>query len=277
MPPTTNTSSSGSFIGQQDGTIQPEVKLTGILNTYALGEGEDTKGWGTEVYPGVNAHNHQHLFCLRIDANVDGPNNTVFAVDAVAAEAAVGSAENRYGNGFRARRTRLATAGQAMTDYDGAAARTWEISNAASVHPVSGRPASYQLVSRDVPGLLPKPGSLVWKRAAFARHAVHVTRYRDDQLWPSGRHVPQTSGEAPAGLAAWVGDGSEAVAEADIVVWHTFGLNHFPAPEDFPVMPAESVSLLLRPRHFFRTNPVLDCRPSAARAPSQVAAAGSAG
>lgn len=23
--------------------------------------GEDTNGWGTQVYPGVNAHNHQHM------------------------------------------------------------------------------------------------------------------------------------------------------------------------------------------------------------------------
>ena len=45
----------------QDGTIQLEIKLTGILNTYAINPGEDTHGWGTEVYPGVNAHNHQHL------------------------------------------------------------------------------------------------------------------------------------------------------------------------------------------------------------------------
>lgn len=37
---------------QQDGTIQTEVKLTGILNTYSINKGEDTQGWGTEVYPG---------------------------------------------------------------------------------------------------------------------------------------------------------------------------------------------------------------------------------
>ncbi|RAL63348.1 hypothetical protein DID88_003772 [Monilinia fructigena] len=48
------------WIFHQDGTIQLEIKLTGILNTYSMNPGEDTKGWGTEVYPGVNAHNHQH-------------------------------------------------------------------------------------------------------------------------------------------------------------------------------------------------------------------------
>jgi primary-amine oxidase len=35
---------------------------------------------------------------------------------------------------------------------------------------------SYKLVSREVPAMLPKEGGLVWKRAGFARHAVHVTK-----------------------------------------------------------------------------------------------------
>lgn len=233
---------------------------------------EDTHGWGTQVYPGVNAHNHQHLFCLRIDANVDGPKNTIFAVDAVAGEHPVGSSENYYGNAFGARRTKLSTTGAARTDYDGSTSRTWDISNTSRLHPHSGKPSSYKLVSREVPGLLPKEGSLVWKRAGFARHAVYVTRYRDDQLWPAGRHVPQTSGEPSAGLPEWIGDGSEGVEDEDVVLWHTFGVTHIPAPEDFPVMPVEPITLLLRPRNFFENNPVMDVPPSYAVTPSQVVA-----
>jgi primary-amine oxidase len=125
--------------------------------------------------PGVNAHNHEHLFCLRIDANVDGPKNTVFMVDAVASDAPVGSPEN-YGNAFYAKRTKLATAKEAMTDYNGATVRTWDICNTNKLHPYSKKPVSYKLVSREVAPLLPKEGSLVWKRAGFARHAVHVTK-----------------------------------------------------------------------------------------------------
>ncbi|CAF3476041.1 hypothetical protein HG531_009526 [Fusarium graminearum] len=40
---------------RQDGSIQPEIKLTGILNTYAMNPGEDTHGWGTQVYPGMSS------------------------------------------------------------------------------------------------------------------------------------------------------------------------------------------------------------------------------
>ncbi|AEO64396.1 uncharacterized protein THITE_2110511 [Thermothielavioides terrestris NRRL 8126] len=178
-----------AWIFHQDGTIQLEVKLTGILNTYAMDPDEDTLGWGTQVYPGVNAHNHQHLFCLRIDANVDGPNNTVFVSDAVPSDAPVGSPENPYGNAFYNRRTKLATAAAAATDYNGATSRTWEIANTNKLNPFSGKPVSYKLVSREVPRLLPKEGSLVWKRAPFTRHAVHVTPCMSASVVPPGLQI----------------------------------------------------------------------------------------
>ena len=54
-------------------------------------------------------------------------------------------------------------------------------------------------------------------------------------------------------------------------MWHTFGVVHFPSPEDFPVMPREPMSLLLRPRHFFESNPVMDVPPSYSVTPSQAA------
>ncbi|KUI69210.1 Copper amine oxidase 1 [Cytospora mali] len=260
------------WVFHQDGTIQPEIKLTGILNTYSMNPGEDVSPWGTEVYPGVNAHNHQHLFCMRIDPNIDGPNNTVFMADTMASDAPVGSPENYYGNAFYAKRTKFTTTGESMTDYNGATSRTWDICNENKLHPYSKKPASYKLVSREVPGLLPKEGSLVWKRAGFARHAVHVTKYSDDQLWPAGRHVPQTSGEPSFGLPEWIGDGTESIENTDVVLWHTFGVTHIPAPEDFPIMPAEPMTLLLRPRNIFMNNPVMNVPPSYVSIPSQIAA-----
>jgi primary-amine oxidase len=164
------------WIFHLDGTIQLEIKLTGILNTYAMNEGEDTLGWGTEVSPGVNAHNHQHMFCMRIDPNIDGPNNTVFAVDAAKGPGELGSAENKYGNAFFAKKTKLETAATAMSDYNGATSRTWDICNEGKLNPYSKKPVSYKLVSREAPVLLPKEGGIVWKRAGFARHTIHVTK-----------------------------------------------------------------------------------------------------
>jgi len=142
--------------------------------------------------------------------------------------------------------------------------------NENKLNPYSHKPVSYKLVSREVPTLLPKEGGLVWKRAGFARHAIHVTQYDDSQIHPAGRHVPQTSGEPTKGLPAWIAANPDAsIDNTDIVLWHTFGITHFPSPEDFPVMPAEPMTLLLRPRNFFTRNPCLDVPPSYSSVPSR--------
>ena len=83
--------------------------------------------------------------------------------------------------------------------------------------------------------------------------------------------MPQTSGEPSVGLPEWIADGSASIDNTDVVLWHTFGVAHFPSPEDFPVMPAEPITLLLRPRNFFTKNPALDVPPSYCSTPSQVA------
>ncbi|KAK5166117.1 peroxisomal copper amine oxidase [Saxophila tyrrhenica] len=261
------------WILHQDGVIQLDIKLTGILNTYALAPGEDAAPWGTEVYPGVNAHNHQHLFCLRLDPNIDGPQNTVFEVDATRGDGEPGSEQNPYGNAFYAKKTALKTMSTGMSDYDASTSRTWDFSNPNKLNPHSHKPVSYKLVSRDIPPLLPKKHSLVYNRAGFARHALHVTRQSDTQLHPAGRHVPQTSGTPSQGIPAWIAaDPEGGIENTDVVVWHTFGVVHFPSPEDYPIMPAEGMGVLLRPRNFFDRNPALDVPASYSSTPSQVQA-----
>ena len=95
---------------------------------------------------------------------------------------------------------------------------------------------------------------------------------QDDQVHPAGRHVPQTSGEPSQGLPEWISKHpNENIDNTDVVLWHTFGITHFPSPEDYPVMPAEPMTLLLRPRNFFLKNPALDVPPSYSVTPSQKA------
>ena len=60
-----------------------------------------------------------------------------------------------------------------------------------------------------------------------------------------------------AGLPAYVAADREIDGQ-DIVLWHTFGMTHFPRPEDWPVMPVATCGFTLRPVGFFDRNPVLD-------------------
>lgn len=54
----------------QDGKIEAEVKLTGILSLGALLPGESRK-YGTMIAPGLYAPVHQHFFVARMDMAVD--------------------------------------------------------------------------------------------------------------------------------------------------------------------------------------------------------------
>ena len=55
----------------QDGTIESEVKATGIIATAAIAPGE-TPIYGQLVAEGVNGMIHQHFFNVRLDFDVDG-------------------------------------------------------------------------------------------------------------------------------------------------------------------------------------------------------------
>ena len=62
-----------------DGTIEHEIKATGVLFTSAYPGGEHA--YSTEVAPGLAAPFHQHLFSARLDMTVDGLANAVEEVD----------------------------------------------------------------------------------------------------------------------------------------------------------------------------------------------------
>jgi primary-amine oxidase len=258
----------------QDGAIRLDIKLTGILNTYCIDDeaGETTGRFGCRVYPNVNAHNHQHLFALRVHPRIDGDGNSVAVVDGSAAEEPLGSEGNMYGNGFYAKSKTFQTVKDSFTQFENG--RSWDMFNPKLKNEYSGKHPSYKLVSFQCPPLFAKPGSLVYKRAPWAHNTVQVVKYEEDRLYPSGDHVPQWSGDGVVGMRKWVGDGSDSITDTDILFYHTFGISHFPAPEDFPLMPAEPITLMLRPRHFFTENPALDVIPSHSMTTSEARKAG---
>ena len=49
--------------------IEVEVKLSGVLTTGSIAEGEVPR-WGKLVAPGVYGPNHQHFFNFRLDLDI---------------------------------------------------------------------------------------------------------------------------------------------------------------------------------------------------------------
>jgi primary-amine oxidase len=103
--------------------------------------------------------------------------------------------------------------------------------------------------------LLANAGSDVHQRAVFATRHLWVTAYDPAQQYPAGDFVNQHPGGA--GIPVWV-EADRDIDGTDIVLWHTFGLTHFPRTEDWPVMPVDTTGFVLKPSGFFDRNPVLD-------------------
>jgi primary-amine oxidase len=236
-----------------DGTIQLEVKLTGIMSTQALAPDQETP-FGSVVAPGLAAPFHQHLFCTRLDLNVDGPVNEAWEISV---EPLPTGDDNPWGNAFRQRSTRLDSELEARRDVDPASGRFWRFVNPGTTNGL-GSPAAYKLVPGSTPTLHAQPDSSIGRRAGFARHNLWVTPYAPDERRAAGDYPNQHLGGD--GLPRWTA-ADRSLVGTDIVAWHTFGVTHLPRPEDWPVMPVEYCGFHLAPVGFFDRNPSLDVPP----------------
>ncbi|HEX6501391.1 MAG TPA: primary-amine oxidase [Micromonosporaceae bacterium] len=238
-----------------DGTIQLETKATGVLFTSAYQPGSR---WASEVAPGLGAPYHQHLFNARLDMTVDGVRNAVDEVDL--ARVPVGP-DNPYGNAFTRHATRLTRESQAARVADPSVGRVWHIVNPQRTNRL-GQPVGYALYPQGQPLLAADDSASVSRRAAFATRHLWVTRYDPDERYAAGDLINQHPGNG--GLPAYIAQDRD-LDGADLVVWHTFGMTHFPRPEDWPVMPVDYSGFVLKPVGFFDRNPTLDVPASTSR------------
>jgi primary-amine oxidase len=231
-----------------DGTIECEVKMTGIVFTAAHPGGDHP--YSTEVAPGLGAPVHQHLFSARLDMSVDGLANAVEEVDVTGLP--VGP-DNPYGNAIAQRVTRLSSEAMAARSGDAARGRVWRVLSTTSSNRF-GQPVAFTLHPQPSPSLLADPASPLAARAGFASRALWVTRYDPAQRYPAGDFVNQSPG---GGLPAYIAADRDIDGQ-DIVVWHTFGPTHVVRTEDWPVMPVTRTGFTLKPTGFFDRNPTLD-------------------
>ena len=238
-----------------DGTIQMEVKLTGIVGVSAVNKGEERPEFAPLIAPNLASPIHQHLFCFRLDFNVDGRNNNLYEVET---QALPTGPDNPNGTYFQAVATQLETEQQARRNTNSAASRYWKVTNPDRTNRM-GVPVAWRLLPSGTPTLLADENSPFGKRAAFAKYNLWGTQYRQDQLHAAGDTPNMHPGEA--GLPAWTAEDKSLDAQ-DVVLWHTVGVTHIPRPEDWPVMPVEYCGFMLQPVGFFERNPTLDVPPS---------------
>lgn len=253
-----------AFHFSQDASLHYEVRATGILSTVPINQ-SDKVSYGTIVAPGVLAPYHQHLFSLRIDPSIDGPKNSLQVEESHPMPLNDPDTHNPFGVGYTTSSTIVAN--ETALDLDFNTNRTFKIINEAQQNPITKTPVGFKLLPCYSQMLLSHPSSFHARRSEFADHALWVTRYQDDELFPAGRHTMQSLGgegiasaiakrAAEAGAAG--GGEQSSVRNEDIVIWHTFGSTHNPRIEDWPVMPSDKMVVGLKPVNFFTGNPGLD-------------------
>ena len=238
----------------QDGSIEFEAKLTGIVLTSALPPGQ-ASDFGSLVAPQTLAPHHQHFFSVRLDMAVDGLSNTVYEVDT---EAVPAGPANPLGNAFRPVKRPLRRESEAQRVIDPRRGRYWLVANPGRQTELGNEPA-YKLVPGTSVLSFSHPDSPVTRRAAFATRHLWVTPFRPGERFPAGDYPNQDPGGA--GLPTWT-KADRPLENTNVVLWYTLGSNHITRPEDWPVMPAERAGFMLRPAGFFDQNPALDVAPA---------------
>jgi primary-amine oxidase len=238
----------------QDGNIQFEIKLTGILSLGALHPGEKSP-YGYLVAPQVYAPNHQHFFNVRLDLDVDGTANSAYQIDV---EADPAGPKNPFHNAFSAQARLLKSEQPARAHLNLETARTWKFVNPRVLNAV-GEPVGYKFIPGD--NCFPFASKEAWwrRRAGFVDHHVWITPYREEERHAAGNYPNQSQGGD--GLPRWT-DADRALENTDLVLWYTFGHTHLARPEDYPVMPAAYIGFMLKPNGFFAENPGNDIPPS---------------
>ena len=234
----------------QDGTIQLEAKLTGIIQTAGVAPGEKYP-WGGMVGPGLGGPTHQHFFSVRMHMMLDGEGNSVTEHEFHPRPWGDG---NPYGNVFDTTSQVLKREMDAAREADGRTGRFWKVINPNKKNAV-GNPPGYKIVVTPTPVMLAQEGSTVRARGGFATKHIWVTQYDPKERYGSGDYPNQHQGGA--GLPAYVQQ-NRSIENQDIVVWHSFGHTHVCKPEDMPIMSVEYAGFMMKPNNFFDGNPAMD-------------------
>jgi len=208
----------------QDGSIHPEVGLTGMLSHFG---GDETNS--TEVGAPQRALGHVHNIFFCLDFDIDGTKNTVeefnYMPTGLEREKATATwTPIRYETGH---------------DLKPDAFRSWRVVNYSSKNRL-GHPRSYELI----PG-----GTGIYRGAIperFAHSDLWITKFKPNEV--PGEQLLADS------LTSFVND--EKIENEDVVLWYMLSVHHQPRTEDWSAMPVHWCGFELMPRDFLDESPV---------------------
>ncbi|MFD1954187.1 primary-amine oxidase [Paenibacillus thailandensis] len=250
------------WVFEQNGTIKIMTGATGLAQVKAVASEtiqdptavDDTRN-GVLVDQNIVAPTHQHIFNFRLDMDVDGEINSVgeilpktvavdqdpgFARSEMIMEEKTYKTEQEAIQKFDPDKIVLVTS-EAKQNKQGYTTGYQMIAFAGGTHPFMEEPLFTET-------------DYVLKRAEFINNHVWVTPYRKDELYSEGKY---TTHNTDTGLGAWTKQ-DRGIERTDSVVWLTTGTTHVMRAEEFPIMPTEWVTTMIKPWNFFGETPTLD-------------------
>lgn len=243
----------------QDGAIELEVKLTGILSVSGIDDGVEP-AFGRMVAPNVQAPTHQHYFAIRLDTAVDGPKNRLVEMHAEVEE---DEELNPWGNAVKMVATTIASEKDAARKTDASRAVHWRVESTERTNRY-GEPTSYKISLPNTTRLFARPGSVVERKAPFVANHLWASAYEPTERFIAGEY-PNQAPLSAEGITAWQ-EADRSLDGAELVVWPVIGVHHYVRPEDWPIMPLHRIGFRMEPDGFFDRNPTLDVPPSAPKA-----------
>jgi primary-amine oxidase len=237
----------------QDGNIECEVRATGIMVSTPMEQDDDSSLTGTTIDRRTYAPFHQHFLIARLDLDVDGDRNTLVESDSVPAPI---SSSNPLGLDLHTAGTIVESEADSGRTYSWERQRSWKITNPSKLN-AWGSPVAYKLVpSASIPAMFDESSPILTRNPVIG-NTLWVTRHHDTEMWPAGDYPTQSSDDSHNGMSAWIAD-DENLVDEDLVLWYVFGIHHITRVEDWPIMPADTISFWLKPFGFFDRNPSLD-------------------
>ena len=246
-----------NWVFHQDGTLEMQVLLTGIMETKGvdLDSAAHHRGGGAEyghlVSRNLLAVHHQHFFNFRLDMDVDGSRNSVMEMNT---QAEAPGRSNPYKNAFVMKETLLGSESEARRNLNLASSRKWEVVNRSAKNHL-GATSGYILVPEENGVPYAAPDSWLRKRAGFVNAHFWATAYDPAQLYAAGFYANQSRGDD--GLPVWT-RANRSLEDSDVVIWYTLGVTHIPRPEEWPIMSVHQAGFKLVPNAFFDQNPAVN-------------------
>ncbi len=175
-----------NWVFNQDGMLEMEVLLTGIMQTKGVNSAaasdhnHNGQQYGHLVAEGVEAVHHQHFFNFRLDLDVESASaNSVVEMNT---EAVPPGPNNSYMNAFVMKNTLLGREKEAQRQVNMASGRKWAVINPAVKNSL-GQPVGYMLAARRERRSVRRPKIICEKASGLSEFSPlgHTLRTRRDE------------------------------------------------------------------------------------------------